>query len=278
MAFQKVLCPIDYSAGSARAMRVAARIAQRANAELVLVHVMSVDDAARNAEEERILTSEAGEAQRLGAPRVSRRLLTGYAFGEIVGLLRSDPAFDLVVMGTHGRSGLERLLLGSVAEKVVRNAPCPVLIVRDDTEAVPLKNIVVGIDFSDESHHAMELAADLLEPGGTVTLVHVVEMPTMYSGTPSATALDLLEKNATTALHDWATELATSTGATVINRWRMGRPAAELQAMCEAEPYDLTIVGHRGKSGLKRIVLGSVAEKLARHAPAPVLVARRRDA
>jgi nucleotide-binding universal stress UspA family protein len=75
------------------------------------------------------------EAQQLGVKEVATRLLTGVPWDEIVSAARSDSAVDLIVIGTHGRTGLAHVLLGSVAEKVVRHAPCPVLVVRGREKA-----------------------------------------------------------------------------------------------------------------------------------------------
>jgi nucleotide-binding universal stress UspA family protein len=74
-----------------------------------------------------------GEAEQLGARRVSTVLATGAPWHEIVEIARRDPAIDLIVMGTHGYTGLKHVLMGSVAEKVVRHAPCPVLAARART-------------------------------------------------------------------------------------------------------------------------------------------------
>jgi universal stress protein A len=73
-------------------------------------------------------------AKELGANEVATRVLTGAPWDQIVAAARDDSAIDLIVMGTHGRTGLKHALLGSVAEKTVRHAPCPVLVVRSRTE------------------------------------------------------------------------------------------------------------------------------------------------
>jgi nucleotide-binding universal stress UspA family protein len=144
MAFTKIMCPIDFSACSREALRVAAELAQDGSAELVLVHVRepsiwSTSEAPIAPEvirdtsdaEQAELESWKATAKQLGAREVAVRFLIGVAWDAIVALAKDDPAIDLVVMGTHGRTGIKRVLLGSVAEKVVRHAPCPVLVVRE---------------------------------------------------------------------------------------------------------------------------------------------------
>jgi nucleotide-binding universal stress UspA family protein len=141
MAFQKILCPIDFSDGSREAMRVASQLATGPGASVTLVHVWQmpgyplapmagdivqglVDDA------ERELAVWKGLATGLGIAQVTTRFVTGAPWHEVVELARADVSIDLIVIGTHGRTGLAHALLGSVAEKVVRHAPCPVLVAR----------------------------------------------------------------------------------------------------------------------------------------------------
>lgn len=143
MPWKKILCPVDFSEGSRLSVETAARVAKEADAELVLTNVLGlpvyymVEPIAYPASfiNDLSAAAEAGlrrwqeEAVRQGATRVTMALLRGDPAHEVVDLAKRD-AFDLIVIGTHGRTGLKHVLLGSVAEKVVRLAPCPVLVVR----------------------------------------------------------------------------------------------------------------------------------------------------
>lgn len=143
MVFTKILCPVDFSSSSREALRLAAELARDSAASLVLAHVWepprwstgeiplapSVTQDMVDAEEAELARWKA-EAEKLGAKEIAVQLLSGVPWDEIVTLAKTDPAIDLVVMGTHGRAGIKHVLLGSVAEKVVRHAPCPVLVVR----------------------------------------------------------------------------------------------------------------------------------------------------
>jgi universal stress protein A len=141
MSFRKILCPTDFSEGSRHALRLA--IGEWPDAHLVLIHVWQPPyvygpdsgipgslfiDTKTMAEEE--LANWKREAEQQGVRSVSAVLATGAPWNEIVELARREPSIDLIVMGTHGRTGLKHVLLGSVAEKVVRHAPCPVLAAR----------------------------------------------------------------------------------------------------------------------------------------------------
>lgn len=142
---RRILHPSDFSSASRAAFTKALEMAQANRAELILAHVISpvvptmngeyispriIEDVMRatRADAERGLAALAKRAKRPGV-RVSMRLAEGTPAGGIVKLARATRA-DLIVVGTHGRTGLAKLFLGSVAERVVGTAPCPVLTVR----------------------------------------------------------------------------------------------------------------------------------------------------
>jgi nucleotide-binding universal stress UspA family protein len=141
--WKRICCPIDFSDASRAAMELAADLARRFGAELVLVHAYPVpgytfpdgsvvasprmmqelaDQAARHLAEWR------GEAEKLGVPRVTTATAVGEPAGEILAYA-AEHRVDVLVLGTHGRTGLEHALMGSVAERVVRRAKIPVLTV-----------------------------------------------------------------------------------------------------------------------------------------------------
>ncbi len=143
--WKRICCPIDFSDASRAAMEVAADLARRFGADLVLLHAYPIpgytfpdgsvvaspkmmqdlaDQAQKHLEEWRV------DAEKLvGAPRVTAEKAIGEPAAEILEAAK-DARADLIVMGTHGRTGLEHALMGSIAERVVRRAPCPVLTVR----------------------------------------------------------------------------------------------------------------------------------------------------
>jgi nucleotide-binding universal stress UspA family protein len=144
--FEKILVPIDFGQHSAEAMRRAVDVAGHYGASLTLVYVYEPLDYALP-EGYALYTPEqvgqllddfrerlraaAREVEGMGAPAVAHEVLTGPAASEIVEYARAH-GMDLIVMGTHGRRGLSHLLMGSVAERVLRTAPCPVLTVKVD--------------------------------------------------------------------------------------------------------------------------------------------------
>lgn len=289
MAFAKILCPTDFSAGAEYARRHAIRLATSADAELVLAHTWSlppalvppevlvgsdvmshVVDRAKDA-----LADLVRATRDAGVVRVQGELRPGTPWTEIVEVLAAG-AFDLCVIGTHGRTGLARVLLGSVAEKVVRHAPCSVLVVRPGSEPRPFAHVLVPTDLSESGVHALEVATTLVAPEGGITLLHVVDVPLMTIEELSMTDLG---RDLVAAAHDklerTADRLRAASSVPVSTRVRVGPAGAEtLAALDERADLDLVIMGSHGRTGLQRALLGSVAEKVVRHAPCPVLVAR----
>ena len=142
--WKRIFCPIDFSDASRAAMEVAADLARRSGADLVLLHAYPIpgytfpdgsvvaspkmmQDLADQAE--RHLQEWRGDAAKIAGSPVTTQKAIGEPAAEIVAFARSA-GVDLVVVGTHGRTGIEHALMGSVAERVVRRAHCPVLTVR----------------------------------------------------------------------------------------------------------------------------------------------------
>lgn len=147
MTTHKILCPLDFSAGSQHAWRLAIRLARERGAELVALHVWCVPQTGlgdfpfpRRVAEQIVvqatqqLDAAVQQARAAGVTAASSELVQGVPGWAIVDAANRDPAIDLVVVGTHGRTGLVRALVGSVAEYIVRHAPCPVLVARPDRE------------------------------------------------------------------------------------------------------------------------------------------------
>ena len=149
--FQKILVPLDFSDYTDEIMNVAAQIAQKFGSTIHLLHVIPNMDyftpyesflsAGNLVNIQREIEREVGKdmeavAEKIKDIPVTKAIHTGIAVLEIVDYVRTEK-IDLVVMGTHGRGGLEHILIGSVAEKVVRKSPCPVLTIRPAAKQFP---------------------------------------------------------------------------------------------------------------------------------------------
>jgi nucleotide-binding universal stress UspA family protein len=292
MRFTKILCPIDFSGGSQQAMRSAVQIANQHGAELVMFHawymppamedgmyILPPDMMSQLAEDaQRGVDDAVRAAADLGAKQVSGSVVHGTPWAEITRMLENQ-AFDLCVMGTHGRTGLKRIFLGSVAEKVVRHSPCSVLVVRPGSQPKPFTHVLCPTDFSKSAHRAADLATAMVAPSGTITLLHVIEVPVAVSGELRLEdfAKDL-DHRASEALAAEVARVKSRTDARLTTVSRVGYAGAETLRAIDADPsIDLIVMGSHGRTGIARVLLGSVAEKIVRHAPCPVLVARDRS-
>ena len=183
---------------------------------------------------------------------------------------------DLIVMGTHGRSGLDRLVVGSVAEAVIRHAPVPVLALRSpdfDIEGDGLKVLLHPTDFSESANEALEVACTLAqEIGARVVLVHVA-LGAVVAGGSFAIPTDLrMFREPLDELKRRADDKGLK--EPVEAQLRQGEIAAEILAVAEETETDLIVMGTHGRTALGRFFMGSVAEEVLREAEIPVLVVK----
>ena len=185
---------------------------------------------------------------------------------------------DLVVMGSAGHSGIERLVLGSVAERVLRKAPCPVLTVPSHaTRGLSpewIREVLCPIDFSTSSAAALEWAASwAAKATAQLTVLHVVEMPPEASDPPFAeyTALrDRLIQDARKAMTSAVPDRIRQSGA-FDEQVAVGRPGSEILRVAEARSADLIVMGVRGRGAVDLAVFGSATHQVVRRAGCPVL-------
>lgn len=185
---------------------------------------------------------------------------------------------DLIVVGHAGHTGVKRLVLGSVAERVAHRAPRPVLIARGPAGAA-FKKVLVATDFAAPAVRALEVARTIATPDADVEAIHVWHYPTGGWGLAALGE----HTQAMTALREALTRGPTERGAALVAAEQLaGRtlrfnlrhgPAAEIVAdEASAGGFDLVAVGTYGSSGVRRLLLGSVASQIMRHAPCSVLV------
>ncbi len=192
---------------------------------------------------------------------------------------------QLVVMGTHGRSGFDRAILGSITEKVLRKAACPVLVVppkfvEDQRPPVlPYKSILCAVDFSPASTKAMQYALSLAqESAATLVLLHVTQWPTAQqlardSGLAADALADSLRHAAELKLRD-AVPAEAREWCQIKELVTSGRPPEDLVESAARQHADLIVVGVHSRSRLLTPFFGSTANQVVRHARCPVLVVR----
>jgi len=186
-----------------------------------------------------------------------------------------DKAVDQIVMGSHGRDGTERLLLGSVAETVVRRSSVPVTVVRRQPTSSP-DRVLIPFDGSQESRRALSHAIDQY-PGAELTALYVT-YPASNPATPdklSPGSVDAAETAAEAeSILDVAKQTAETATAPVTVETTEGDPARSIVSYSDAERVDHIVMGSHGRDGLTRLLLGSVAETVVRRAATSVTVVR----
>jgi len=291
MKLEKILFPTDISETADHAFKQAVALALTHQAKLHIFHAIVLHSEGnihhlQSLLQDRLQGLET-EAQGLLEKRVAE--LEGTALRVEISFARALSAYeaiadraeqlkpDLIVMGTHGRSGVGKLLFGSVAEKVLRHSPCNVLTLRKDAaiarEKGGLQRVLVPVDFSDFSRRAVEAARTLVTDKAALTLVHVVASPihpSFYAG--GITELFQLDPELPSRirakLEEW---LGDQPGEIVVTE---GEPAVEILKTADETRAELIVIGTRGLSGLDHLLMGSVTERVVRTSKVPVLTTK----
>ncbi len=294
LALQRILVPVDFSADADQAVADAIEIARGADAGIDLLHVwrrpiqvglpeagfipIGALDAIRKADEER-LHAQAVSIREQGV-RCDTHLIEGIAWHEIVDAVASFDV-DLIVVGTRGRTGLKHLAMGSVAERVIRHATCPVLTVKADASRGGIRPevVVVPTDFSPTARRALKLAEQIAAAMGPSRLIlaHAYYVPVeleVLAGAEGSSSDGLLlgriSEAATAELERMLEELQEA-GVSVEYVARHGAPDHVIADIVRENAADLIVMGTHGRTGVSRVLLGSVAEHVVRLAPCPVL-------
>jgi nucleotide-binding universal stress UspA family protein len=299
---KRVLCPIDFSETSRHALEQAAAVAGWYKARLTALHVYSpmfIPVPSLPTPDHRVPESEWQRVTEQATTFVQTALRAGTGVDVIVDVGQPAAAIleraaslpaDLIVMGTHGASGFEHLVLGSVTEKVLRKATCPVLTVpprAHETSRFPFTRVLCAVDFSEWSFAALALAASLAqESGAALDLVHVLEWPwhepppPVFSELPPAQAAALAEfrryvvESATSRLDSLASD-ATRDRCTVTARVSHGKPYVEILRVAADTGADLIVLGVHGRKVIDLAMFGSTTNQVVRRAMCPVLTLRR---
>ncbi|WP_435066943.1 universal stress protein [Haloplanus sp. C73] len=284
----KILFPTDGSDGASEVFGHALDVAAAHDAT---VHVINVADTARDSVTQvrgqvidaleqagtRAVKDAASRASDRGVPTVTD-VLQGEPYATIVDYAESAD-IDLVIMPTHGRQGLQRFLLGSTTERVVRRSDVPVLTVRPDDDVTvryPYQSVLVPTDGSDPSAAALEVGLDVTRVAdAALHLVSVVDVASLGFDVRADIQTEALESAAQDIVDEaaaTATEAGVDPAATSVEFG--GSVARAIQSYVTDHDIDLLVVGTHGRTGFDRYVLGSVAEHLVRTAPVPVLTVR----
>lgn len=266
-----VLFPTDFSACAEHALAHAVALARAYEATLHVLHVRKPGEAAGPHPWPEPGGLDLRHVEREGEDAAAALL----AYAE-------EHAVDVIAMGTHGRTGFQKLMIGSVAEKTVRLAPCPVLAVPHRARelkggAAAVERVLAPVDFSEFGRaalvHARELAA-LFD--ARLDVLHIVQQATL----PAAYGLDpmfafptrILERSRE-GLADFVRE-APGPEVPIELHVELGYPALNIVEFARQQGSDLIVMATHGLTGLKHFLIGSVAERVVREAPCAVFTVR----
>ncbi len=291
---KKILVPIDFSDDADLAVLHAVNIGRVYNSKIILFHVVSLFDNDPNNPDyhfpdvkeiynklEKIAADNMQQVQQTHLKvDFDQVVVRGISPAEEILLYEKEHGIDLIVMGTHGRSGLRHFLIGSVAERVIRNASCPVMSIRyhKETEsfAPKVQRILVPIDFSSYSRQTLSHAVDIARHfNASLEILHVIEEqvhPSYYvAGDISIFNLipDLREKSLS-ALKEFTEKVITDDIEHTFHI-REGRAHSEIARFAQDQEIDLIVIATHGLSGLEHFLIGSTTEKVIRKVNQPVL-------
>jgi nucleotide-binding universal stress UspA family protein len=295
-----ILVATDFSESAEGAIDWATEVARTHGAKLVLTHALpppSPDFAAPEAipfpaevyEEDRRRCeqelAERAERIRAGGTPVDTMLIEGQASGALLGAAQKCGA-DVIVAGTRGQTGLKRVFLGSTASRLVRHATIPVLTVHPEhaQQHRPIRTILVPTDYSDDAELALKEAVRILSPvsaNARVVLLHVFRLQpeVVYPWTPPPLVyLSTEVARETLGRLEEVAKPIRKLGFDVDVVAGEGYPPEVIDEEAKRSNADLIAMGTHGRSGLRRLVFGSVAERVLPAAPCPVLTVHRGEA
>ena len=297
MQINRILVPTDFSDHAELALRYAIDLAKRTSASLHLLHVPVIPaslllDASYNPGADALNHILAQSQQALDA--VSKR--AGEQGLEVIAALHEgvvheaihdyarEQDVDLVVMGTHGRTGVSKLIFGSVTERVLKTVHTPILVVPEgDTK--PPNSIVIGYDFSEPAKRAAEVARAIHGAfHGPLHLVHTyLDVWAEYTdggavdGSAAAQRREALVRGLQDMLETDAKELFSIDAQGTQTHLVAGDAAKSLIEIANEVGATLICIGTTGKSGLDRLLMGSVARRLLHESKVPILLAHEGD-
>ena len=298
IAIDHILCPMDFSPQSQQAYNYAVALARWYDARITVTHVVATRHAVETIPSFPAATlppAAVDELRRTLAQDLERYVQTPEASGlRIDVMVQEAPSVqqeilvqanmldsDLIVISTHGLGGLDRLVLGSVTEHVLRNASAPVLVIPPHSTAAPLsasqvrfRRILCPVDFSTGSQAGLSFAISLAEEAdAALTLLHVIDDSYTSDLTLSARDVEVLQQRCVDDLQRMIpAEVPTYCSVDFVVS--VGRPAREILSLATLRTTELIVMGVQGRNALDRLVFGSTTHAVIRAANCPILTVR----
>ncbi len=296
-AIKHILVPTDFSEYSANALKHALVLAEQQGATVTALHVVTLFNVGsyskrphtsptlkflyyRLKRQAKRLLKDFIEKNRINQITINLAVESGFSVGEEILSYISTNRVDFVVAGTQGKGALKKIFLGSVAEKLMEEAPCPVMVVKIGSfmpTIIDYQQILVGVDFSKTSERALQKAIDLVKNDATIHVMHVIEdnflanygiamEPTFSKFIPhlqsmAADKLDQLIKRA-------------AQKRKVVPVLEVGPLVETLVNYAEKNRIDLIFLGATGEMSAEQSILGRIPERVIRKAKCPVIVVK----
>jgi len=278
---RSIVAATDFSTRSNRALRRAGRLAQKSDAELTLVHVVDDDQPKKLVEMEqreadKFLAEQIGSLAELRDARCRAVVTIGEAFNGILETAKNASA-DLIVMGSHRKKILRDIFIGTTIERVIRTGPYPVLMVNTDVEHF-YQYVIAGVDISEPSAHAIRTAKTLgLIDDVNLTFVHAfmpIAKGKLFIANASQEQIDNYVAQeriqASEALSGFLTAHGFH-GARWSTRVEEGGAFSVISRVVNEINSDLVVIGTHGRSGIVKMLIGSVAEEVLRSLDVDIL-------
>lgn len=295
---QHIVVGLDGSPLAESIIEYVSALAKGMNADVMLLHVVPLPPSLQSGEFHRFLgpllqqeETQAYEYLQRVVPRlvdagikVQSRVAIGEAAAEIIQTAQQEH-LDLIALATHGRSGLQRWIHGSVAEKVLHTTRTPLLLIRPTEEHAPplsqLTRVVVPLDGSPLAETVLPLAESLaLQCQVPLVLLRVVELisftfldPMGMAGVNYQALFDRVQEDADNYVQELVTRVR-ERGVSVETATPMGLPADKVVGYMHEHPGSLVVMATHGRTGLANVVLGSVARRVVQHGNTPTLIVR----
>lgn len=270
LAWKQILCPVDFSSLSADALRFSGRLSEATGAAITVVHAALVEvppyfTSGQLEEIERQLRGSLAEAEKallefaraaLGERAIRTKVVEASAVEGIREVARQIGA-DVIVMGTHGRGGVNRLLMGSVAERTLRESRIPVVTVRGGAaQDAAVRRLLCPVNDSETARLALSTAVGLAQAFQAELIVaHIEEEPGRRPVPELCAGLDPEQKQR----------------CRIQEVLRTGNPAEEIIRLAQEASCDLLVIGAEHKKFFDATVIGTTTARVVRHAPCPVL-------
>lgn len=283
---KKIVFTTDFSSLSREALDYTLTLAEKVGAKVIVSHAVRIPSTSYSAfdfpkeyedelkEESRTRLSQFVEsARRAKGPEIESRLTVGFP-EQVVRQLVAKESPELIVAAKHSRSTLERFFMGSTTEKILRNAPCPVLVVPDrGLKSVKWDPVVCAVDFSPTSRNSLQFAVQLSRATHTaLQVLHVTgPVPTLKGfGDQIGSILLKINEGARNELREWIKTSGAPAGTGIVVD--DGEPSSTIIETMEKLGSDLLVIGRYGHSRLEEALLGSTTNAVLRGAKFPVLV------